>query len=361
MQDRIDTFRAAVTQASAEYDADIYFYSGAIDDHGFGKIVEEVGEHKSKDNAVLILTTNGGLANSAYQIARFFQQHYERFIVFCPGPCKSAGTLIVLGAHALVMDVFSELGPLDVQLVKQDEIAARKSGLLSNATFDALADSAFQLYERLMFKITLKSGGNVGFKLASELSANMASTMLAPVYAQINPEVVGSENRDLDIATEYGNRLAKISGNAGGHTVDHLVKCYPSHDFIIDVEEASELFHRVSEPSENLYTIIGMLGEGCYQEAPNTVVAGLTEPPAEETADDGTTANENNIQGGDDAASTVDGSEQSDRTVDPGAPELPSAGPPEPSVAVHEAGSDLRPSDLGSAEVRSIRPEKKAQ
>jgi hypothetical protein len=297
------------------------------------------------------------LANSAYQIARFFQQSYQRFIVFCPGPCKSAGTLIVLGAHELLMDVFSELGPLDVQLVKQNEIAARKSGLLSNATFDALADSSFQLYERLMFNITLRSGGNVGFKLASELSASMASTMLAPVYAQINPEIVGSENRDLDIATEYGRRLAKYSCNAVNHTVDHLVKCYPSHDFIIDKDEASELFHRVGEPSENLYTIIGMLGDSCYQESKSSVVAGLTEPPStEENPDHGT---EPAQQGGDEKRppeSAMDGGGQADRPGDPGSPRVSPRGSDKPSSTAEAVIIENGAPNTRGAPVQKLRP-----
>ena len=46
-----------------------------------------------------------------------------------PRYCKSAGTLIALGASALYMDDRSELGPLDMQVTRGDEIGAMRSGL----------------------------------------------------------------------------------------------------------------------------------------------------------------------------------------------------------------------------------------
>ena len=167
-------------------------------------------------------------------------------------------------------------------MIKQNEIALRKSGLLAQSSFDALADSAFQLYERLMMNITVRSRGNVSFKMASELSANMASTMLSPIYAQMNPDTIGSENRDLNIATEYGSRLAKDSRNAKANAVYRLVHHYPSHDFVIDQKEAKTLFKNVDHPTECLYEIVGALGDAAYNEAASPIVCALSQLAKEE-------------------------------------------------------------------------------
>lgn len=150
------SFAKAVQAAEEEYGADVYFYSGAIDENGFGQLASAVSQNHRYSKALVILATNGGLANAAFQIGRFLQDQYDEWSLFCPGKCKSAGTLVALGANRLIMDVISELGPLDVQLIKQNEIALRKSGLLSKSSFDALADAAFELYERLMMSITVK-------------------------------------------------------------------------------------------------------------------------------------------------------------------------------------------------------------
>lgn len=276
-QQRTEALVAAIEAASDHYDVDVYFYSGSIDDEGYGKLAEQVAKNDgARKSALLILITHGGLANSAYQMARLLQESYKSFALFCPSRCKSAGTLIALGASKLIMDHFGDLGPLDVQLVKQNEIIARKSGLLAKSSFDALADASWELYERLMIGISLKSRGNVSSKLASELSATMASTMMQPIYAQVNPEIVGSENRDLDIALQYGRRLAEIGGNASPEQVYQLVHGYPSHDFIIDSREAEELFKQIELPTLPLYMIVSAIGDAAYDEADPSIVSNLT-------------------------------------------------------------------------------------
>jgi len=269
-----------VAKAAAErHDADIFLYSGPIEDAGFGRLAaavtaEAADGHRSR--AILILVTNGGSANAGYQIARLMQKMYSEFWLYCPSRCKSAGTLVALGAHRLIMDNFSELGPLDVQLLKEDEIGARKSGLLARSTFSALSEEAFSLYERLMISIKVKSKSLVSFKLASQLAAEMSSNLLAQVYGQISPDIVGNEKRDLDIAVHYGQRLGEYSQNINSHTVEHLVKCYPSHDFIIDDDEAREWFNNVDVPSEELYALVGALGPLAYSESDSPIVLPLS-------------------------------------------------------------------------------------
>ena len=263
-------------RAAADYQADVYFFSGEIDDYGFGQLAQAMTVASTERRcAVLILVTNGGSANSAYQMARLFQRTYEKFILFTPSYCKSAGTIVALGAHQLIMDPFSELGPLDVQLAQQNELGGRKSGLLLRSSFEGLQEEAFDLFETFMLRIMRRSRGRIGFKIAAELSVSMTSALMAPVYAQINPDTVGNDRRNLEVALDYGRRLASVSGNASSSAIQHLVSHYPSHDFIIDFEEAGELFGSVSTPSQALYELVGSLGDDAYDEAAETVVKAL--------------------------------------------------------------------------------------
>ena len=190
MSDTPEAITVAAQRVSDEYKAHVYLYSGLISDAGFGKLVTEIGRTKQQgaagtspqfSRAILVLNTSGGHANSAFQIARLFQTEYSEFIVFPPSYCKSAGTIVALGAHRLIMDVFSELGPLDVQLPKENEIFGRRSGLLMRSAFESLQEVAFDLFEHFMLTITERSLGLVGFKIASEISTAMASNLLAPV------------------------------------------------------------------------------------------------------------------------------------------------------------------------------------
>jgi ClpP class serine protease len=118
--DSDEALRAAGDAVAKEYEADVYFYSGEIDLDGFGSLAEVLTLHSTPaKKALLILVTDGGQANAAYQIASLLQSTYEQFHLYTPSYCKSAGTIIALGAHTIIMDNFSELGPLDVQLVQQ--------------------------------------------------------------------------------------------------------------------------------------------------------------------------------------------------------------------------------------------------
>ena len=271
---------AAADIVAAERNCDVFFYSGPIGNTSFGRIASKIAEHKQCNNALLILTTNGGSANAAYQTARLFQKTYKQFVLFAPSYCKSAGTIIALGAHRLIMDPFSELGPLDVQLFKTDEINTRKSGLLSRSSFESLAEASFELFEQFMLGIKRRSDDLISFRLASEVSAQIASTLMAPVYSQISPDVVGSDYRDLNVALQYGIRLARVSRNAPITSVMHLVQHYPSHDFIIDDEEAEDLFNYVDSPSENLYALMSVIGSPAYDESQSAVVYARSGPAA---------------------------------------------------------------------------------
>ncbi len=77
-------------------------------------------------------------ADVAYRIARCLQHRYERITAVISGQCKSAGTLLAIGAHELAFSDHGELGPLDVQLRKADDMWAATSGLTVRNVCDAL-------------------------------------------------------------------------------------------------------------------------------------------------------------------------------------------------------------------------------
>lgn len=275
----INEFNDAVEAVETAYDADVYLYNAPIDEEGFAALAEAVARKdipNPRKNCVLILTTYGGLANSGYQIARLIQNTYDKFYLYCPSMCKSAGTIVALGAHEIIMDVFSELGPLDVQLLEKDEIGRRKSGLLTRSAFEALSEEAFDLFQHTMLRIKAHSGDLVSFRLATEIATNLTSSLMAPVYAQLSPEVIGSDFRDLSVATEYGMRLSKISRNPKSGTIYRLVREYPSHDFIIDSEEAASLFENVSQPKDELYKLIGCIADITHRVSKSGVVTSIT-------------------------------------------------------------------------------------
>lgn len=255
---------------SEKEDADIYLWNGPINEDGFGALVGSAGS-VARPNAILFLTTYGGSANSAYRIARYFQSVYTRFTVVVPGYCKSAGTLVTLGAHRLIMTEFAELGPLDVQLAKRDELGERRSGLLLRSALTHLNEHTTKLFGEMMMSIKMSSGGLIRFKLASELAAKVTKGLMSQVYCQITAETLGQDHQDLMVAMEYGKRLAEVGGLIGEDQIYDLVHNYPSHDFVIDVREARKLFINIDAATQEMYEMLAALGPLAWQTDPRRV------------------------------------------------------------------------------------------
>lgn len=234
---------------------DILIANGMVDDRLFSDLLGCSLKNKKHAKVVLCLVTYGGQANAGYRIGRFLQQVYDEVVIFVPSYCKSAGTLVATAGNRLVMSVFGEIGPLDVQLVERDELGERKSGLTIRSALEDLKGHSFDVFQHFMLEIKQNSGNTISFKLAAELAAGITTGLMDPVYQQIHPDVLGKDFRDLSVATKYGDRLNKKFNNLKPNALKRLVHDYPSHDFVIDAEEAKELFDRVESPSPRLYAL----------------------------------------------------------------------------------------------------------
>jgi hypothetical protein len=232
---------------------DILLVNGTVDERLFSGIIRELSSQADSENQslLLVLVTYGGVANDAYRIGRALQYRYNDISVFVPSFCKSAGTLIACSANVLLMAPFAELGPLDVQLLKRDELFERRSGLITGYALDELKEHTFELFEHFMLGIKSR-GGSISFKMASEIAAKITSDIMDNVYSHINVESIGEDARNLRVASEYCTRLDKKFGNLQSDGINKLVHGYVSHDFVIDFEEAGSLFRRVEQPTRSV-------------------------------------------------------------------------------------------------------------
>lgn len=166
---------------------------------------------QGRRNLLFMLVTTGGDADAAYRLATTLQNHYETITCYVTGYCKSAGTLVAIGAHSLVMSDCGELGPVDVQLYKEDEI--------------------------------------------------LTGRLMEPIYGHIDAMHIGEAGRSLRIAHEYGELLDSRTNNLRKGTLDRLTNDYPVHTFVIDRRQAERLFHNVREPSAEEALLASKLGE----------------------------------------------------------------------------------------------------
>jgi hypothetical protein len=248
------------TLIAEQQDADVVLFNGAVYRQGIDQIIEQFIARRRRQNVLLILVTQGGNADSAYRLARYLQSNYETFMLYVSGYCKSAGTLIATGAHEIIMSEFGELGPLDVQMSKRDELWESQSGLAVLDTLTSLQEYALSAFVGILVEIKRGSGGSVSLKMATEIATSITSGLFAPIYGQVDPLHVGEAGRAMRIATQYGERLLAVGENIGRDALHHIISQYPSHEFVIDRQEASLLFESVRSPSDDESILAKMLG-----------------------------------------------------------------------------------------------------
>ncbi|PSR21877.1 MAG: hypothetical protein C7B47_17035 [Sulfobacillus thermosulfidooxidans] len=239
-------------RVSEKYDADIILYSGDLEERSANDFLKKVVQQATtKRNVWLILRTYGGDPNAAFKIARVLQQKYAEVVGIVERYCKSAGTLLLLGADRIIMTDEAELGPIDVQLYKPDQLGERSSGLTHRAYLKYLKENAFEQFESFFLDIRFKSGMQLSSQFAARVATDIVVGLLSPVYAQIDLVRIGESERAMDLARSYAKRLSERSKNLNIGSIEKLLFEYPDHGFVIDFEEALEIFRHVERPQDS--------------------------------------------------------------------------------------------------------------
>ena len=225
---------------------DVYVYAGAISMGGYELMCERLSNGKQHERALLVLATPGGDPHAGFRIARAMQHVYDKFDVLVPRYCKSAGTLVALGANSLYLDDMSELGPLDIQVKKNDEVVGRNSGLDIIQAVNYLQNQTLIAFQSYLGSLTQDVG--LSTKVASDISSRLTTGLFEPISAQIDPVRLAEMQRATEVAFEYGSRLAHTGTNLKSSGLTQLVNGYPSHGFVIDRKEAKTIFNRVHKP-----------------------------------------------------------------------------------------------------------------
>jgi hypothetical protein len=241
----------------------------------------------------LFITTYGGDPNAAYRVGRALKANYRdgKILAVLGGYCKSAGTLLTLCAEELAFGCFGELGPLDTQIDKPNEILGAESGLDLIQTLEQITESSFESFEQQMINIIRHSSGAITTKVAAEIASSLTVGIFSPISAQVDPLRLGVAKRAIRIGLAYGNRL-RSEKNVKPGTVEKLVNDYPAHGFVIDQKEASELFKNVRGFDEGEAKIFGIIDYVLRIPDENGIISDLrtdfsNQPVPSEVEDDG--------------------------------------------------------------------------
>lgn len=191
---------------------------------------------------------------------------------------------MALGANEIVYSPNGELGPLDVQMAKKDELWETESGLTTSTALTALRTEAFAAFEEFFLSISASTHGRITVHTASEIAAKLTEGIFAPITGQLDPLRMGEALRSMAIGKEYGIRLMAKSRNFNEDSLERMLRDYPSHGFVIDGREARTLFLNVRDCTSEESALLGALGDIAEVPEVEPMVHYLVEEPGDQNA-----------------------------------------------------------------------------
>jgi len=211
----------------------------------FYKALQELGKHPQLD---LYLYTGGGQTDSVWPLVSLFREFGDQFNVLVPYKAHSAGTLICLGANAVVMGDAGELSPVDPKVGSQfnpvDEIEGKSRRAISveevTSYFDLAKDPA---------KDAVGNGIEDSDVDSPAVDPSLAFQILAE---KVHPLALGNVNRSHKQIRELARRLLGLhyvaESSQTGETerrirsiVNALTQGRYSHTDILNRREARSL------------------------------------------------------------------------------------------------------------------------
>lgn len=232
---------------------DIIQFSGAMF-HVSDDFYSVIEKNKKNENVLVIMTTHGGYAEEAYRMMRDIQRAYKKITVMVVGDCYSAGTIFCLGANEIIMGNHGELGPIDAQLQKEDDLM-QMSGISYSEVIRYLTVTSTMIFMQQFEQFKMRNKIPLSTRTASSIAEKITIGMLKPIFAQIEPVKLGEVVRAQNIGTGYSTRLMvkNYQQNEINLILARLATSYPAHNTIIDFEEAKRLGLRVVELSKQPY------------------------------------------------------------------------------------------------------------
>lgn len=208
----------------------------------------------------VILQTPGGDIHVAYQMIKLLRSYTREIHIIVPLYAKSAGTLICLGADKLLLSELSELGPLDTQIKEQQEGQPPTYTSALNE-FKALEQVRLHTLESLDIatKLIIQRSG-LKISEAVSLASQFTGRTSAKLYEQLSPTNIGKYARALEVGEQYGIRILMTlmgwSEENAKHSISTLVKSYPAHGFVIDLEELKRLGLPAEKVNPNVLELV---------------------------------------------------------------------------------------------------------
>lgn len=218
------------------------------------------------DRLDLVLHLAGGSIPCAHGLCHLLHTYGKHVSMLVPYKARSAGTLLCLGAHEIVMGPFAQLGPIDPLMAQQASSASGNPPLIAAEDI-----RAFQHMAKTWFGI---EGSEHNIQLLQLLCERIFPTSLTAFFRAA---------QQIKATTEQHLRLhlPEASPEQRQKIAEYLIQgCY-SHDHIITRDDAREIGLTVTSPSQQEEALLWQIWEICSQDllAPVSALAHQEEGP----------------------------------------------------------------------------------
>lgn len=243
--DCVDSNQATPVFSACLPDCDVILFQGGVRSGIYvtwKNVIRKQVASSHNSRVLVVIGTSGGDPHEAFRMMRLLQECYKVIDVVILGWCYSAGTLFALGANTIYMAVGANLGPLDVQLRKEDDLSRMSGECYRQALLD-VNDIAKRMFNSHFVGLKSRSDILISTQTASAVASELTKGLLSPITQQIEPGRLGEMMRSQGIGMSYGLRLMKrnYDKSRSERITKQLTQGYPSHDTLIDSAEALAL------------------------------------------------------------------------------------------------------------------------
>ena len=198
----------------------------------------------------LVINSGGGNIHAAYQIIELLRLRAKKISACVPYYAKSGATLVCIGCDEIILDEIAQLGPLDTQIPVarpdgQDEFQSALNLFKALERVQSFAAESLDLALRWIAFRSQAHGIRMSIHETLPHATEFVRVTTGPLVSQLNPEKLGDNGRALAVVEEYGKRLLRRFSSwdpdKSEDVIRRLVHEYPSHDYIIDYRELSEM------------------------------------------------------------------------------------------------------------------------
>ena len=195
----------------------------------------------------LILFTSGGDTSAAWNLVNLIQIFCDEFEVIAPGKCRSAGTLISLGADRIIMTKQATLGPIDPSI--QHPLGPSIPGASPEARARVSVEAVYGYLDEIRACSTDES---LRVQALLDLSNKVHPLVLGQIFRS-RQQIRDLAQRLLTRHTHDSDKVTKI--------IDFLCSESGSHDYTINRREAKQLGLKIENCTEDLYQVLRGLRE----------------------------------------------------------------------------------------------------